>query len=162
MSDFTGVVPAITGKVELVYEGEQEGPGIVAQTLIGKAIRSQFDHYFPNPEELRKKKEKTNPYKPISKWFNDGNQLDLLHDDSEKEYQMKLKAIPGLEDLVKNHHKKIDSKEALFMMEFALHGMAEYSLLSKHALSKGHSFKDLLSSMLNFEDSTDSDEDFNI
>lgn len=48
------------------------------------------------------------------------------------------------------------------MMEFALHGMAEYSLLSKHALANGHSFKDLLSSMLNFEDSNDNDEDFNI
>ncbi|RUA37309.1 MAG: magnesium chelatase, partial [Bacteroidetes bacterium] len=72
MSDFTGVVPSITGKVELVYEGVQEGPGIVAQTLVGKAIRSQFDQYFPNPEELRKDREKKNPYRPISKWFNDG------------------------------------------------------------------------------------------
>src|SRR5690606_37634102 len=47
ISDFIGVVPAITGKVELVYEGEHEGPGIVAQNLIGKAIRSQFINYFP-------------------------------------------------------------------------------------------------------------------
>lgn len=42
MADFSGIVPAITGKVELVYEGEQEGPGIVANDLIGKAIRTQF------------------------------------------------------------------------------------------------------------------------
>ncbi|MCK5367722.1 MAG: sigma 54-interacting transcriptional regulator, partial [Cyclobacteriaceae bacterium] len=33
ISDFIGVIPAITGKVELVYEGEQEGPGIVAKDL---------------------------------------------------------------------------------------------------------------------------------
>jgi magnesium chelatase subunit I len=48
------------------------------------------------------------------------------------------------------------------MMEFALHGMAEYSLLSKHKLVTGTSFKDLLSSMLNLQDSEDNDEDFNI
>jgi magnesium chelatase subunit I len=162
MADFTGVVPAITGKVELVYEGEQEGPGIVAQTLVGKAIRSQFDHYFPNPEELRKDREKKNPYRPISKWFNDGKKIDLFHDDKENDYRKKLESIPGLKDLVTSHHKKLSEKETYFMMEFALHGMAEYSLLSKHALATGHSFKDLLSSMLNFEDSSDENEDFNI
>ena len=159
MSDFTGVIPAITGKVELVYEGEQEGPGIVAQTLVGKAIRSQFDKYFPNPEELRKDREKKNPYRPISKWFNDGKKIDLFHDDNEKEYRKKLESIPGLKDLVSIHHKKLTEKEVYFMMEFALHGMAEYSLISKHALASGHSFKDLLSSMLNFEDSSDENED---
>ena len=47
VADFSGVIPAITGKVELVYEGEQEGPGIVARNLIGKAIRTQFIKYFP-------------------------------------------------------------------------------------------------------------------
>lgn len=162
MSDFTGVVPSITGKVELVYEGEQEGPGIVAQTLIGKAIRSQFNQYFANPEELRKDREKKNPYKPISKWFNDGNKLDLFHDAPEKEYRMKLDEITGLKELVTARHKKLTTKEVYFMMEFALHGMAEYSLLSKHALATGHTFKDLLSSMLDFEDSDDNTGDYNI
>src|SRR6478735_1100444 len=33
ITDFVGVIPSITGKVELVYEGEREGPGIVAQNL---------------------------------------------------------------------------------------------------------------------------------
>jgi magnesium chelatase subunit I len=162
MSDFVGVVPAITGKVELVYEGEQEGPGIVAQSLIGKAVRQQFVKYFQNPDELRKNREQKNPYKPISKWFNDGNHIDLLNDDTEKVYQQKLKSVPGLEDLVKSQVKKPDNKELYFMMEFALHGMAEYSLLSKHKLVTGTSFKDLLSSMLNLQDSEDNDEDFNI
>jgi magnesium chelatase subunit I len=134
----------------------------VAQTLVGKAIRTQFDQYFPNPEELRKDREKKNPYKPISKWFNDGKTVDLLHDDNEKDYRSKLDSIPGLKDLVKSQHKSLSEQENYFMMEFALHGMAEYSLLSKHALAKGHSFKDLLSSMLNFKDSPDKDDDFNI
>ncbi len=159
MTDFIGVIPAITGKVELVYEGEQEGPGIVAQTLIGKAIRTKFVEFFPNPEELRKSRDLNNPYKPISKWFNDGNQVDIFNDEPEKEYHKKLKAITGLEDLVKSKHKNLSEKDLYFLMEFALHGLAEYSLLSKHKLATGHSFKDLLSSMLNMEDSSNNSED---
>lgn len=161
MTDFVGVIPAITGKVELVYEGEQEGPGIVAQTLVGKAIRTKFVQFFPNPEELRKNREAKNPYKPISKWFNDGNQLDIFNDEPVKEYYKKLKNVPGLHDLVLAKHKNLSEKEQYLLMEFALHGLAEYSLLSKHRLATGHSFKDLLSSMLNLEDSIDDDEDYN-
>ena len=51
-----GIIPSITGKIELVYEGEQEGPYEVALNLLNKAIRSQFIEYFPNPELLKKKK----------------------------------------------------------------------------------------------------------
>src|SRR5690606_8103420 len=40
ISDFLGVIPAITGKIELVYEGELEGPAKVANILIGKAIKA--------------------------------------------------------------------------------------------------------------------------
>lgn len=54
--DLIGVIPAITGKVELVYEGEQEGAGLVAYNLIGKAIRTLFSQHFPSPEQKRKPK----------------------------------------------------------------------------------------------------------
>src|SRR3972149_2016 len=50
LSDLYGVIPSITGKIELVYEGEQEGPAKVAQILIGKAFRSGFTQYFPTPD----------------------------------------------------------------------------------------------------------------
>src|SRR4051794_638477 len=80
ISDLTGIIPAITGKIELVYEGEQEGPYQVAVNLLEKAIRSQFIQYFPNPEAAKKKKntgkpsvqgryEDENPYKGIIRWF---------------------------------------------------------------------------------------------
>jgi len=146
ISDFIGVVPAITGKVELVYEGEQEGPGIVAQNLVGKALRTQFLHYFPDPDKFRKQKEKS-PYKKVANWFGDGNTVDLLHDSGQAEFEQKLKSIPGLLDLVNEFHKDQDAASKLFLMEFALHGLAEYSLISKHNLTAGLQFKDLLSSM---------------
>ncbi len=144
--DFVGVIPAITGKVELVYEGEQEGPGIVAQNLVGKALRTQFINYFPDPDKFRKQKEKS-PYKKISNWFGEGNTVDLLHDMSQSEFEKQINAIPGLRDLVKEFHPNQDIPTTLFLMEFALHGLAEFSLISKHSLTAGLQFKDLLSSM---------------
>lgn len=159
IADFVGVLPSITGKVELVYEGEQEGAGIVANNLVGKAIRTEFVQYFPNPDELRKKRE-DNPFKQITQWFGEGNTVDLLNDDSFQQYEQKLKKVPGLEALVKKYHKSSDKEEQLLMMEFALHGLAEYSMLSKSRLEKGQQFKDLLSSMFTMPGPEDDDDDF--
>ena len=162
VADFIGVVPAITGKVELVYEGEQEGPGIVAQNLIGKAIRTQFIAYFPDPDKFRKQKDKS-PYHKVTSWFSEGNTIDLLNDMSNQEFEKMLKSIPGLSDLVNEFHKGQDAAIKLFLMEFALHGLAEYSMISKHPLTRGLQFKDLLSSMFTMpktgKSSTDGDDD---
>jgi len=162
VADFIGVVPAITGKVELVYEGEQEGPGIVAQNLIGKAIRTQFVSYFPDPDKFRKQKEKS-PYHKVTSWFSEGHTIDLLNDMTNQEFERTLKSVPGLSDLVNEFHKGQDAPIKLFMMEFALHGLAEYSMISKHPLSRGLQFKDLLSSMFTMPkpkgSKTDDDED---
>ncbi|MBI1769043.1 MAG: magnesium chelatase [Bacteroidetes bacterium] len=157
IADFIGVIPSITGKVELVYEGQQEGPGIVAHNLLGKAIRTQFVNYFPDPEKFRKQKEKS-PYRKITDWFGDGNSLDLLHDMSNQNYEKTLKSVPGLADLVNEFQKGQDTNNKLFMMEFALHGLAEYSLISKHNLTAGHQFKDLLSSMFSLPKEEDDEE----
>ena len=157
ISDFIGVLPSITGKVELVYEGEQEGPGIVANNLVGKAIRSQFVQYFPNPEAKRKEKEKS-PYQRIINWFGEGKEVDLLNDLSNSEYRKALNKVPGLSDLVKQSHKDVDEDTHFFLMEFALHGLAEYSQISKQQLTAGTQFKDLLSSMFSMDSYEDDDE----
>ena len=47
LTDFWGVIPAITGKVELVYEGEQEGPYNVALKLLSAAVKKTFLNHFP-------------------------------------------------------------------------------------------------------------------
>lgn len=164
ISDFIGVIPAITGKVELVYEGEQEGPGIVAQNLIGKALRTQFLNYFPDPDKYRKQKEKS-PYKKVTDWFAEGNTIDLLHEMPQPEFEKRLRQVPGLADLVTEFHKGQDQDAKLFLMEFALHGLAEYSLISKHNLTAGLQFRDLLSGMFTLpkpgeEEEDDDDENF--
>lgn len=158
ISDFVGVVPSITGKVELVYEGEQEGPIIVAQNLVGKAIRSQFVNYFPDPEKFRKQKEKS-PYRKITQWFSEGHTLDLLSEISSLEYEKQLRSVSGLLELVNEYQKNLDPATKLVLMEFALHGLAEYSLISKHRLERGLQFKDLISGMFNMEKGDEDDAD---
>ncbi|RZA00445.1 MAG: magnesium chelatase, partial [Sphingobacteriaceae bacterium] len=79
ISDFLGVIPAITGKIELVYEGELEGPAKVANILIGKAIKTLMLQFFPDPEKAKKSKT-ASPYTEITGWFGNGNNLSLVDD----------------------------------------------------------------------------------
>jgi len=157
ISDLYGVVPAICGKVELVYEGEVEGPVIVAQNLIGKAIRTQFLNYFPDPE--KSKKSKINPFAKVIEWFGSGNEMEMIGDMPDREYIARLKTIDGLDDFVEMLSAYGDANEKLFMMEFALHGMAEYSLIGKQSLDQGIKFQDLVSSMFSGPDDEDFDFD---
>ncbi len=158
VADFWGVVPAITGKIELVYEGEQEGAASVAQHLLSKAIRTQFLQLFPDPEKSKKQKDK-NPYEAIIRWFGDGNSLDILNDASHRDYKEALLRVKGLENLVKSLHAGVEEAQKLFLMEFALHGLAEYSQLSRKALTRGLQFNDILSGMFSMNDRQDEDED---
>lgn len=148
VSDLYSVAPSITGKVELVYEGEQEGSGIVALNLISKAIRTRFTPLFPDPDKIRKQKNKVhNPYNTITQWFGNDHVADILHNYSEEAYRNTLNSIPGLSQLIDVYHRDADEPLKFFLMEFALHGLSEFSMLSRHNLTKGIQFKDLLSSM---------------
>lgn len=160
VADLIGIIPAITGKVELVYEGEQEGAGLVAYNLIGKAVRTLFTDYFPSPEQKKKEKE-GNPYVLPLSWFGEGNELDVLASQSDKAYKAELHQVPGLEDFVTKTVSNLPEKEKEFYMEFLLHGLAEYSQLSKKLLETGMQFRDLFSSMFDMgaPDEEDFDED---
>lgn len=157
VGDFWGVVPAIAGKVELVYEGEQEGAAIVAQNLLGKAIRTLFLDYFPEPE--KEKKKPSNVYKKVTDWFGDGEQVDMMNEATNQEYKNTLYTIPGLSELVKTKLPNLSENDQVFMMEFALHGLAEYSMLSKKFLERGLQFKDLLGGMFTMPKFDEEDED---
>lgn len=160
ISDLVGIIPSITGKIELVYEGEQEGPYQVAVNLLEKAIRSQFVLYFPNPEASKKKRntgkpsqgktEDENPYKAIIRWFDGGNHLDLLLDSNDANKFNALYKVDGLHAFVKKYYPQGNSKENALLMEFVLHGLASYSLISKKMLDGKIEFKDLMGSMMNF------------
>ena len=157
ISDFLGVIPAITGKIELVYEGELEGPAKVANILIGKAIKTLLQTYFPDPERMKKAK-KDNPYAETINWFGNGNSVNLLDDISDQEYKKVLETIPGLKQIVKQFHPRISANQELLYMEFVLHGLAEFSLVSKGFLEKGFEFKDMFNSLFSSEFAEDDEE----
>lgn len=165
MSDLVGIIPSITGKIELVYEGEQEGPYQVAFNLLEKAFRSQFLNYFPNPEQLKKRKtgesREENPFKPITNWFDKGNQLNLFFNTRDDDKVQLLYKVDGLYALIKKYFKHANDKEAALLMEFVLHGLAAYSLISKKVVEGKIEFKDLIGSMVNLGPASyNSDEDF--
>jgi magnesium chelatase subunit I len=156
ISDLVGVIPAITGKVELVYEGEQEGPAKVANILISKAIKNVFEKNFPNPELFKKKREQ-NPYNEIILWFSKNNDVDLLCNASYKDYEELLVKIPGLQKIVDQYKPDADENLSLLFMEFILHGLSEFSQLSKLRLETGFQFKDMLTTMFTMNDPDDID-----
>jgi len=150
ISDFLGVIPAITGKIELVYEGELEGPGKVANILLGKAIKTLMLNYFPDPEKLKKAKA-VNPYADIINWFATGNTISLVDDLSLEEYIKALESVPGLKTVIQQFHKTLSKNQQILLMEFLLHGLSEFSLINKSYLDKGFSFNDMFNSLFNTE-----------
>lgn len=164
INDLVGIIPSITGKIELVYEGEQEGPYQVAMNLVDKSLRSQFVNYFPNPETLKKKRgaqaQEENPYRSVTSWFDKGNNLNLYFSTKDEERIQQLYKVDGLHALVKKYFKHANEKEAALLMEFVLHGLASYSLISKKIVENRVEFKDLMGSMLNLGTSDVSEEEF--
>ncbi|NUN09367.1 MAG: sigma 54-interacting transcriptional regulator [Ignavibacteriaceae bacterium] len=146
ISDLYGVIPAITGKIELVYEGEQEGPSKVAFNLIGKAIRSTFLQMFPTPQNTKKGKEKS-VYSDIMEWYGKGNYTDFLNTSTNMVYAETLRNIPRLDDIIKKYYPELSDDEKNLYMEFVLHGLAECSMLSKSKIESRFQFRDLISSM---------------
>ena len=146
ISDFTGVIPAITGKIELVYEGELEGPVHVAHRLIGSAIKTLFTQYFPHPEKTKKVKA-GDPYARITEWFTTGNRLEITDNLSDKAYAEAMRQVPGLYALVEQLHPKLIDSQKVLLMEFVLHGLAEYSQINKDYLEGGVAFADMLGSL---------------
>ena len=139
ITDFLGVVPAITGKVELVYEGEQEGPYNVAMHLLSGAIKEIFLENFPVPDEIESGIDR-DPYGTIKAWFGDGNQVEILNNDSEVEYKNKLDSVIGLSKLVDS--LKVNPDEKYAYMELALHGLSELEMISKSFVNNTVSFSD--------------------
>ena len=148
LSDFMGIIPAITGKVELVYEGEQEGAAVVAQHLIGDAIHTFFPAYFPKIEKLERDAE-SSPYAKVIEWFFTENGFELLDDASDEEYKIQLDQVQPLEDLLQKYQPEIPLEDKHFFKEFVLWGLVEYDKLSKDRVEEGYQFRDLYGNYIN-------------
>lgn len=154
IADLWAVTPAINGKIELVYEGEQEGADSVARILIATALRNVFKELFPDAvkarraaEQASRKPQGRDDYSALLDWF-DNDQLDLLADAPDKQHLKALEAVPGLRDKVLAKHAYLQPDEVPLWMEFMLHGLAEHSRIGRSKLTRGHRFGDVLGSLL--------------
>ena len=147
MSDFMGIIPAINGKIELVYEGEQEGAEQISYHLISESIKTLFTDYFPKIEKLQKDYE-VGPYDTILEWFFKDNELFLEDVLPDRSYQDSLTLIPGIKEVLDTHLEACDEKDRYFMMEFLLWGLESNKKLNKYRTLEGFQFKDSLGSYL--------------
>jgi magnesium chelatase subunit I len=142
LSDFDGIIPAITGKVELVYEGEQEGAQVVAEKLIKSAIKTLFSSYFPEIKKLEKQEAET-PYDDIISWFfNADEDFELLDEFTEEQYKNELDKIKPLDAFLKEYQPNMNITEGYFVKEYVLWALVEFKKLSKHRFAEGTQFKD--------------------
>ena len=141
VSDFMGIIPSITGKVELLYEGEQEGAYAVAELLIGDSIKTIFENYFPKINKLEKEDE-TTEYDDILRWFIESSKFELQHYLSQKEYESKILSVNPLKVLVQKYLPNLEEKDQYFAMELVLWGLAQNKKLSKKQLEDGIHFQD--------------------
>jgi len=147
ISDVMSVIPAIIGKIEMVYEGEQEGAVNVSYALIRSAIRTQAVTFFLELKDLKKlKNNSSETYNSIINWFS-SNKLDLLNDLSEKDFHKELDRVDNLKNIVNEKFPALPEEGVYLMMEYLLHSLAEYSYLNKSKLERSFKFEDLLGSM---------------
>jgi magnesium chelatase subunit I len=166
--DLYAALPSITGKVELVYEGEQEGEMNVARALIGKAVKTIFRDYFPDPLSSMKKGEQV--YAEVVTWFKHNQAIDISDEMTSDDYLTELQKVKGLKAIA-TRFMKVDEQspaELGSVMEFVLDGLHQNSMLSKDFLEKKTTYRDMLNTMMSSlrreddDDDFDDEEDFNI
>jgi len=145
ISDVFLVSPAITGKVELVYEGEQEGAINVAKLLIGKAINQVFKKYCPDPN---KKIQGQSVYATITNWFAQGNQVDIYDDMKFEEYFKALDRVKGLREFAEKTFQTKDKQELATAMEFILEGLHQNSMVGKDELEATRIYSDMIGKIM--------------
>lgn len=153
LSDLESVVPAVTGKLELVYAGEQEGPANIARAMVGKAIRAEFQVHFIDPYNKREKQPEENPYHAVISWFEKGNTLTLGDRMTDPAYRKALEGVPELRKAMAKAALdratlEADKENEGLYLELLLEGLHMHSRLSKENLTEGFVYRDMMSDIM--------------
>jgi magnesium chelatase subunit I len=170
LCDLPACLPAITGKVEMVYEGEQQGAEVIAKKLIATAVKKLFDARFPAPDSGRPSQrrrpadeddtdelsmprraramappEKIHPlYEPILEWFAAGNKITLSDDSPFSEHLATLESVPGLKKAVEEHFAPASAEELAVGMELVLEGLTQHLKIAREDLDSRVSYGEML------------------
>jgi len=160
--DLQSAVSAVSGKVELVLEGEQEGAANVARALLGRGVKALFSQRFPDafkprrarsrnvpPREEETESQATAEYRPVLEWFASGHHLELGDDLSQTEFAASLAKVKGLSDLASRYLEPANAEEHSVAMELVLEGLHQSSMLSRDRTDTGVTgYRDMLKQML--------------
>ena len=144
LCDLQMLLPAITGKVEMVYEGEQQGAEVVARRLIGQAVRKDFDRRFPEVgKELGSGgDDDKGPYAPIVRWFAEGNAVTLSDEQPFAEYEAEMRKVPGLPEIAARFGRT--REERALAGETVLEGLHQHLKLARNDLDSQVSYKEMV------------------
>ncbi len=151
VSDLYAAIASIVGKVELVYEGELEGPNKIAVNLIGEATRKVFDEIFPQPRKIKPnadQRPQDDIYEAVTDFFSTGKQLELSDEQSTKEYRAALDQVVGLKEIVRKFHKPADQREEYLIMELVIEGLHQHNVIAKESPDNKFIYVDMLEKML--------------
>ena len=149
LSDFAGIIPSINGKIELVYEGEEQGTDQISYDLINEGVKSIFVKYFPEIKKLEKADEES-PYDEIMEWFViNENEIFIGDEFTKNEYEKILNSIKPLDKIILKYCNNIKKEDVFFFKEILLWGLSAFKKLNKNRMLDGLEFKDSLGSYFN-------------
>ena len=140
--DVHTLLPAITGKVEMVYEGEQKGAEVVARALIGTAVKKRFAAEFPAVGREVGTAEDRGPYAAIVAWFAAGGTVTLSDEQTFAQYEAELRRVPGLLNLVEG--AGASPQEGAFAAEVVLEGLHQHLKLGREDLDSAVSYREMV------------------
>lgn len=161
--DLLASVSAISGKVELVYEGEREGIEAIARKLSGLGLKATFDHFFPDALRMNATKKHaqkgvpageagfvgdTGVFKPVVDWFGAGNVIITDDTVAEPELRKQLSTVPGLERVAREYLPNLKDADLTAGMEFVLEGLHQNSVLARMRVEGKTTYSDMVRSML--------------
>jgi magnesium chelatase subunit I len=167
--DLPHILPGLTGKVELVFEGEQEGSVKVSRALVGKAVREIFSRYFPDPlrkrtrkgaeQEGGQQKAADSDYAPVVNWFEAGNRLEVSDEMPAAEYRKALEKVKGLRELAERLMPGLEPDlDRPAAMEFILDGLHQHSRIARDETDHVVSYKDMVGSIFSVDRNMKEDE----
>jgi magnesium chelatase subunit I len=122
VSDLYASLPAITGKIELEYEGELKGAEAVGRELIRKAVAQIFQKYASAGD-----------FAKLVEWFDQGGYVRLTDSTSAPSALEWLAKVPGL--LARTSLLNVDESrspaERVAACEFLLEGLAGLKRISR-------------------------------
>jgi len=123
MLDLYNALPAITGKLELEYEGELKGGDTVARELIRIAVGKVYDRYFEGANVAQ-----------IVQWFDLGGSLKLDENLDAATMARQLGGIQGLMEKTKGLGISSNEPDAVraAAAEFVLEGLYSHRRISRN------------------------------